>query len=116
MVEYQLNLNEVFSSLADPTRRDILSRLIQGDLTIGELAEPYKLTFAAVSKHLKVLENAHLVVKQKRGKERVVKLSANALADADAYLSLYRKHWEDRFEALDTLLTSEQINHERNDS
>jgi DNA-binding transcriptional ArsR family regulator len=115
MVEYQLNLNEVFSSLADPTRRDILSRLIQGDLTIGELAEPYHLTFAAVSKHLKVLEKAHLVIKQKRGKERVVKLSANALADADAYLGMYRKHWEGRFEALDTLLASEQ-NHERKDS
>jgi DNA-binding transcriptional ArsR family regulator len=108
MVEYTLNLDSIFSSLADPTRRDILSRLTQGKLSVGEIAEPYSLTFAAISKHLMVLEKARLVIKQRSGKEQIVSLSPQALADADVYLSHYRRFWESRFNALDTLLDDVQ--------
>jgi DNA-binding transcriptional ArsR family regulator len=67
MVEYTLSLDSIFSSLADPTRRDILRRLITQELSISELAKPYDITFAAVSKHLKVLERAQLIIKRGHG-------------------------------------------------
>lgn len=108
MVDYALDLDSVFGSLADGTRRDILQRLISGGLTVSEIARPYSLTLAAVSKHLMVLEKASLVVKNRRGKEKFVELSPVALANADSYLKQYQKFWEDRFDALDTLLDQEQ--------
>jgi DNA-binding transcriptional ArsR family regulator len=85
MVEYTLSLDSIFSSLADPTRRDILRRLINQELTISEIAKPYDLTFAAVSKHLKVLEKAQLIIKRRRGKEQMVQVSPLALKDAADY-------------------------------
>lgn len=108
MVEYTLDLDSVFGSLADPTRRDILQRLTSTELTIGEIARHYDLTFAAISKHLKVLERAKLIIKHRRGKEQVVRISAQALAQADEYIEQYRKLWEYRFDALEVLLEQEQ--------
>jgi DNA-binding transcriptional ArsR family regulator len=108
MVEYTLQLDSVFGSLADPTRRDILSRLTGGELSVSELARPYSLTLAAISKHVKVLESAQLVVKQRRGKEQLVRLSPQALADADAYLKQYEQLWHGRLNALDEFLQQEQ--------
>ncbi len=108
MVEYSLQLDTVFSSLADPTRRDILQRLFGGEMSVGEVARPYELTFAAVSKHLKVLEAARLVVKHRRGKEQIVQLSPRALAAAEAYLKQYEQLWQTRLDALDELLQQEQ--------
>src|SRR5580704_3430235 len=108
MVEYSLQLNSVFGSLADPTRRDILRRLAGGEMSVGEVAQPYELTFAAVSKHLKVLEAARLVIKRRRGKEQVVQLSPPALAAAEAYLRQYEQLWQARLDALDQLLQQEQ--------
>jgi DNA-binding transcriptional ArsR family regulator len=104
MVEYTLSLDSVFSSLSDPTRRDILRRLISQELTVGEIAKPYELTFAAVSKHLKVLERAKLIIKQRRGKEQMVSVDARALKDAADYLENYRLLWDGRFQRLDKLL------------
>ncbi len=108
MVEYILDLDTVFGSLADPTRRDILQRLREAELTIGEIASHYDLTFAAISKHLKVLGKAKLIIKQRRGKEQVVRISPQTLAYADSYLEQYRQLWEVRFDALESLLESEQ--------
>jgi DNA-binding transcriptional ArsR family regulator len=108
MVEYLLQLDTVFGSLADPTRRDILQRLADKEMTVGEIARPYKLTFAAVSKHLKVLEAARLVVKRRSGKEQIVQLSPGALAAADAYLKQYEQLWQARLDALDEFLQLEQ--------
>lgn len=108
MVEYALDLDYVFGSLADPTRRDILQRLMSGELTIGEIAKSYDLTFAAISKHLKVLEKARLIIKQRRGKEQVVRISPQTLAYADEYLEQYRMLWESRLDALEALLDREQ--------
>jgi DNA-binding transcriptional ArsR family regulator len=104
MVEYTLSLDSIFSSLADPTRRDILRRLINQELTISEIAKPYDLTFAAVSKHLKVLEKAQLIIKRRRGKEQMVQVSPLALKDAADYLEKYRQLWGERFQSLDKLL------------
>jgi DNA-binding transcriptional ArsR family regulator len=104
MVEYTLSLDSIFSSLADPTRRDILRRLIHDELTISEIAKPYALTFAAISKHLKVLEKAQLIIKRRRGKEQMVSVAPQALNDAADYLENYRLLWDERFQSLDKLL------------
>jgi DNA-binding transcriptional ArsR family regulator len=104
MVEYTLNLDTIFGSLADATRRDILRRVSKGPLTIGEIALPYNLTLAAISKHLKVLENAHLITKKKHGKERIVHLSPGAFKNATEYLEYYESLWNQRFDALEQYL------------
>lgn len=104
MVEYTLSLDSVFGSLADPTRRDILARLKGQDMTVGKIAIHYDMTFAAISKHLKVLEKARLITKQRRGKEQVVRLSPQAIADAESYLEQYRQMREQQFHKLDALL------------
>lgn len=108
MVEYTLSLDSVFSSLADPTRRDILRRVSDAELSVGEIAQPYDLTFAAVSKHLKVLERARLIIKRRRGKAQMVQLAPQALADADQYLEFYRQFWEERFDSLENYLKEEK--------
>jgi DNA-binding transcriptional ArsR family regulator len=104
MVEYASNLDLVFQSLADPTRRDILSQVAKQSLSVGEIAKKYDLTFAAVSKHLKVMEKAKLVVKQRRGKERIVTAAPNTLHEASDYLKRYEAMWKERFDALDEYL------------
>jgi DNA-binding transcriptional ArsR family regulator len=106
MVEYTLSLDNIFSSLSDPTRRDILRRVARQEMSIGEIARYYDLTFAAVSKHLKVLERAKLIIKQRRGKEQMVTVVPQALKDADEYLEQYRRLWEERFDRLDALLNN----------
>lgn len=106
MVEYSLTLDSIFASLSDATRRDILRRVAKEELSVGEIAKPYTLTFAAVSKHLKVLEKAHLVAKRKNGKEQIVTLAPSALKSADEYLEFYRKMWENRLDSLDKYLGS----------
>lgn len=109
MVEHSLYLDSIFSSLADPTRRDILKRVAKKELSIGEIAKPYKLTFAAISKHLGVLEKAHLIIKHRRGKEQIVQLSPKALETADKHLRFYKELWGERFDRLEILL-KEKVN------
>jgi DNA-binding transcriptional ArsR family regulator len=106
MVEQTLSLDTIFSSLADSTRRDMLRRLVNQELTISELAKPYDLTFAAVSKHLKVLERAQLVIKRRRGKEQMVSVAPQSLKDAAEYLENYRLLWDDKFRRLDQILNN----------
>lgn len=110
MVEYTLDtsgLDGVFGSLADPTRRDILERLQLSDLNVSEVAEPYDISLAAVSKHLKILEQAGLIRKRKQGKERVVSLAPQVVVQAAEYLQQYERRWADRFDRLETLLNEE---------
>ena len=104
MVEYTLSLDSTFGALSDPTRRDILQRLGNTELSVGELARFYDLTFAAVSKHLKVLEKACLVIKRKRGKQHMVSLAPQAFADAAEYLEWYKSLWESRLDSLEQYL------------
>ncbi len=108
MVEYTLYLDSIFSSLADATRRDILRRVSLAELSISEIAAPYNLTFAAISKHLKVLEKAKLIIKKRRGKEQIVHLAPRALSEASDYLLWYQKFQEERLDSLDNYLNKEK--------
>jgi DNA-binding transcriptional ArsR family regulator len=108
MVECIMNLDEVFGSLADPTRRDILNRVAKRQLSISEIAASYDLTFAAVSKHLKVLERAKLVMKHRRGKQQFVQLAPSALKDANDYLKYYQSFMEANLDSLEQYLKEEK--------
>lgn len=105
MVEYTSTLDGIFGSLADPTRRDILRRVANSELSIGEIAAHYDLTFAAISKHLQVLEKAKLVIKRKRGKEQMVHLAPQAFTDANQYLDWYKQVWDQRTDSLEHFLS-----------
>lgn len=104
MVEQNLDL--VFHALADPTRRAILDRLTEGDATVGRLSEPFPLSFAAVSKHLGVLERAGLVTRESRGRERMCRINPTAFEDARSWLEFHERFWSDRLNALDRLISS----------
>ena len=106
MVERSRSLDAVFGSLSDPTRRDILRRVSKHSISIGDIARHYSLSFAAIAKHLDVLERARLVSKTRQGKERIVTIAPKTLAAANAYLESYRELWETRLDALDTFLKS----------
>lgn len=108
MVEYSLQLDSVFSSLADPIRRDILETVADCEHSVGELVKRHDVSFAAISKHLKVLEGAKLVKKRKEGKRQMVSLAPGALKSADEYLEQYRQMWQSRFDKLDSLLKEER--------
>jgi len=107
MVEYTLDLDNIFSSLADPTRRDILRRVARTELSINEIAQPYDLTLAAVSKHLNVLQKAKLIIKRRRGKQQLVHADPLAFKIASDYLREYEALWDRRFDALEALLEKE---------
>lgn len=104
MVEYTLQLDEIFGSLADPTRRDIIAQVARAEFSVGELVQKYDVSFAAISKHLKVLEKARLITKRKEGKKHMVTLAPGALRSADEYLEQYRQMWQSRYQKLDSLL------------
>jgi DNA-binding transcriptional ArsR family regulator len=97
-------LSATFSALADPTRREILLRLAKGEATVGELAEPFQLRLATVSKHLKVLQHAGLVSQSRKAQWRHCKLEPAPLAEVAAWAERFRASWEVRFEQLDALL------------
>lgn len=100
-------LSQVFAALADPTRRDIVARLTQADATVGQLAEPYDMSLQAVSKHVKVLEDAGLVTRRREAQRRPVHLEAQVFDLMDAWIERYRRNVEDRYRRLDALLASE---------
>lgn len=99
-------LSRTFAALADPTRRALLARLTRGASTVGELAEPFEMTFAAVSKHLRVLETAGLVRRGRDAQYRPASLDARPLRAAAAWLGDYEQFWADSFDALDDHLTT----------
>lgn len=97
-------LSDTFAALADPTRRAILARLAQGETSVTALAEPFRMSLPAVSKHLKVLERAGLVSRSREAQWRPCRLDAGPLKEATDWLEPYRAQWEARFDRLDTLL------------
>jgi DNA-binding transcriptional ArsR family regulator len=97
-------LDATFAALADPTRRAILARLVAGEATVTELAEPFDMTQPAVSKHLKVLERAGLVTRGRDAQRRPCRLEARPLRAATEWLERYRRHWQESYERLDALL------------
>ena len=100
----QDRLNRAFAALADPTRRDIVSRLSTGDATVGELAEPYDVSVQAVSKHLKVLEDAGLVSRTRDAQRRPCHLEAEVFDLMTKWIERYRLQAEERFARLDAVL------------
>lgn len=97
-------LDATFAALADPTRRAILARLIDGEATVMELAEPFSMSQPSISKHLKVLEGAGLISRSRDAQRRPCRLEAKPLAEANAWLERYREIWEGNFMRLDVLL------------
>ena len=100
----QRDLNAAFSALADPTRRAILARLAKGEATVMELAEPFKMTQPAVSQHLKVLEEAGLVVRRVEGAKRPRRLAKAGIEAMDQWLAMLRKALEKNYDRLDQVL------------
>ena len=97
-------ISNTFSALADPTRRAILARLALGETSVTELAEPFEMSMPAVSKHLRVLENAGLVERGRQAQYRPVKLRAEPLREAAGWIEEYRRFWEESFDRLDAYL------------
>ena len=91
-------LDRVFHALADGTRRSILRGIAGRERTVGEIAEPYRMSLAAVSKHLKVLERAELVVREKRGSFQFVRTNAGPMKQAQRWLSYYERFWNERLD------------------
>ena len=103
-----VRLDSIFHALSDPTRRAILRDVAGGEKPVGEIARPHALTLAAVSKHLKVLEAAELVARQRRGSFQIVRLNAPALLEAEQWLAYYRPFWSSRLDALAQHLEGEE--------
>ncbi len=97
-------LSATFSALADPTRRAILARLALGETTVNELAEPFDISLPAVSKHLKVLERAGLIVRGREAQYRPCRIEPEALKSVDDWLEEYRRLWEQRLDRLEDYL------------
>jgi DNA-binding transcriptional ArsR family regulator len=107
------SLTLTFAALADPTRRAILERLAQGPATVKELAEPFRISLPAISKHLKVLEHAGLIERGREAQWRPARLQAAPLKDASQWLETYRENWEDNFDRLEVYLR--QLQEKRQD-
>jgi DNA-binding transcriptional ArsR family regulator len=97
-------LSVIFAALADPTRRAILSRLAEGDATVSELAEPFPISLPAISRHLKVLEQAGLIARSRNAQWRSSSLRAAPLRDAIDWMERYRRFWDESLERLDAHL------------
>ncbi len=100
-------LDDVFHALADPTRRAMLRRLSAGERNIGELAAPFRMSLAAASKHVKVLESAGLVRRRVQGRSHICRIEPAPLAAAEEWLRYYERFWTRRLDALDALLRAD---------
>jgi DNA-binding transcriptional ArsR family regulator len=108
-------LSRIFSALADPTRRAILSRLTDGEASVGELSEPFRMSQPAISKHLKVLERAGLIAKSTHAQWRLCRLEAAPLREVADWMEPYRRFWDESFSRLDEHLRHMQRDKERNE-
>ena len=97
-------LSATFAALADPTRRAILARLVDGEAPVTELAQPFEMSLPAVSKHLKVLERANLIERRRHAQWRPCRLAPEPLKEVAAWVERYRRLWEDRLDRLDDYL------------
>ena len=107
MVQHRMSpdrLSTTFAALADPTRRAILARLTTGQVSVNELAEPFKMSLPAVSKHLKVLERAGLIVRGREAQWRPCRLEVGPLKEIAEWADRYRRFWDDSFDRLDEYL------------
>ena len=104
MVKSFLILNNIFHALADPTRRKILELLSSEPLTVSQIKKPFKISLVAISKHLKVLERAKLIRRQKMGREYIIRLHPQPLRDAYKYIENYKKDWSRQLDVLEKFL------------
>ena len=102
MVEDRLDIT--FRALADPTRRGMLASLALGDKSVGELGEPFRMTFAGASKHVKVLEGAGLVERRRAGRKQICSLRAEPLAEAESWLRQWENFWTQRLDSLESAI------------
>jgi DNA-binding transcriptional ArsR family regulator len=102
------NLNEVFHALADPTRRAMLERLARNPLSVSDLAQPFKMSLVAISKHIKVLEKAKLVNKQKQGRTWMCQFNQEAMMTAEEWIAHYTTFWNERLDALEQFVNTSQ--------
>ena len=100
-------LDDVFHAMASSTRRSILQGLVQGELTVGEIARPHAMSLAAVSKHIEVLERAGLVKRARHGRQTICRLNPSALAEAARVIDSYRVFWENQLDGLEAYLERE---------
>jgi DNA-binding transcriptional ArsR family regulator len=100
-------LDATFGALADPTRRGMLATLMLGEKSIGELAAPYQMSFAGAAKHVGVLERAGLVERRKAGRQQLCRLRPQQLKEAQDYLSQWERFWNERLDALATMIKEE---------
>ena len=107
-------LSTTFAALADPTRRAILSRLLIGECSVGDLAEPFDMTLPAVSKHLRVLERAGLVIQRREAQWRHCRIEAGPLREVVDWTESYRHLWEERLDRLDLYLKQMKTKEKRN--
>lgn len=108
MVEQSVELNRIFAALSDPTRRRILEILEGGERRVTELAEPFRMSLAAVSKHLQVLERAGLLVRRRDGRVHHLRANPEAVRAAQLWIEHYARGWEQGFDALDAFLKDRQ--------
>ena len=109
-------LSLVFGALADPTRREILNRLTEGEATVAELAAPFRVSQPAISRHLKVLEDAGLISRSRRATARLSHLQAEPLREVTTWLASYQRFWDESHERLDDLLAALQAADEGGDN
>jgi DNA-binding transcriptional ArsR family regulator len=107
MVEQQTQLDAIFHALGDATRRHMLRDLAGGERTVSQLAEPFSMSLAAASKHIKALENAGLIRREVRGRTHLCRLEPGPLASAHEWLNFYERFWNSRFDVLERLLREE---------
>ena len=107
MVEHSAHLDAVFHALSDPTRRAMLGPLADRECTIGELATPFRMSFAGASKHVRVLEHAGLLTRKIRGRIHLCRLRADRLAEAESWMRRYERFWNERLDTLESLLRAE---------
>lgn len=108
MVELETpHLSSIFHALGDATRRSMLRELVRGERTVGQLAQPFAISLAAASKHIKALENAGLIRREIRGRQHLCRLDPGPLASANEWIRFYERFWTDRLDALESLLRAE---------
>lgn len=113
MVENRLD--STFQALADPTRRGMLASLALGDRSIGELGEPFSMTFAGAAKHVRVLESAGLIARRKAGRRQICTLNAGPLAEAEQWLRQWEKFWNVRLDRLEAAIERDKQKETSND-
>src|SRR3954467_7908748 len=114
MVENRLDVT--FQALSDPTRRGMLASLALGEKSIGELSEPFRMTFAGAAKHVKVLESAGLVGRRKAGRKQICTLRAEPLAEAEKWLRQWERFWNVRLDRLEALIERDKAKKEKPDA